>query len=738
MSDEGTLKRPRTKEEVIKELERLSQEPGFLYSLSFILLKDLFYSAEQAADINWHERVSFQEVAFITGLMIKAEVNPNALPLPEESENQIKKVYELLQELHTTYMHSFFTSLPVEKGEAVRQKTSKEQDEEVREFMGNGERVIEPIFYGGSGAYDFQYLEFAPKKYEKDTEWIVGNRGFSMETAAKLATTIRDNQVKKFNETGKKFRTAEKGKRLSFAELSKNTLEIFIFSPSEIKGFSEEEIENFLESFALVPNQVNQKFNDTGDYNALDSHPIVKISEDCYFLPVHFLLTQSMYESPFYWMHADKQYRQTAAKNRGESTEEMVFEMLSRIFPKGSVFKNAEICGTKGKRVTDIDVLAVSGNKAVIIQAKSKKLTELSKKGDTESLKKDFEEAVQSAYEQGLVCRKAIVDKSNKLVDSAGNVIVLDESIDDAYIICLSSDHYPAVTPQLNYYLKKDSSDPYPLAFSIFDLELLVFYLNNPFEFLYYLRQRVALSEKIFAASEISLLAFLIKVGLKSVEENGLIGVYEQMAQLIDANFPQVTGRHPNTDASKRLYKEWGNEKFRELIEQIKEAREPQFMDVAFILYDLSDEAVDNLMKAIEGLKQKTVLRKKGFALSMEINSPGKKRGLTFLTVYGEVRDFSEHLLTHAMLRKYRGRGDEWIAFGWEVGSPLLIDAMAFTKEPWTEDTTLEEACQKIIPNGTLTKPDGTRIGRNEKCLCGSGLKYKKCHGKASVLTPLS
>jgi len=26
--------------------------------------------------------------------------------------------------------------------------------------------------------------------------------------------------------------------------------------------------------------------------------------------------------------------------------------------------------------------------------------------------------------------------------------------------------------------------------------------------------------------------------------------------------------------------------------------------------------------------------------------------------------------------------------------------------------------------------PSGARIGRNDPCYCGSGLKYKKCHGR--------
>ena len=30
---------------------------------------------------------------------------------------------------------------------------------------------------------------------------------------------------------------------------------------------------------------------------------------------------------------------------------------------------------------------------------------------------------------------------------------------------------------------------------------------------------------------------------------------------------------------------------------------------------------------------------------------------------------------------------------------------------------------------GTVVKTDTERIGRNDPCWCGSGKKYKKCHG---------
>jgi preprotein translocase subunit SecA len=33
-------------------------------------------------------------------------------------------------------------------------------------------------------------------------------------------------------------------------------------------------------------------------------------------------------------------------------------------------------------------------------------------------------------------------------------------------------------------------------------------------------------------------------------------------------------------------------------------------------------------------------------------------------------------------------------------------------------------------PGDGLNLPEGMRVGRNDPCPCGSGKKYKQCHGK--------
>ena len=77
--------------------------------------------------------------------------------------------------------------------------------------------------------------------------------------------------------------------------------------------------------------------------------------------------------------------------------------------------------------------------------------------------------------------------------------------------MCVTVDHYPAIMHQLDVYLTKRPDDPFPVAISIFDLDVLTFYLADPFEFAYYLRQRVALSDYYKADTEMSLLGFHIE-----------------------------------------------------------------------------------------------------------------------------------------------------------------------------------------------------------------------------------
>ncbi len=47
----------------------------------------------------------------------------------------------------------------------------------------------------------------------------------------------------------------------------------------------------------------------------------------------------------------------------------------------------------------------------------------------------------------------------------------------------------------------------------------------------------------------------------------------------------------------------------------------------------------------------------------------------------------------------------------------------------WYTEHPVACTCDECHDKRTVQKLAGRKIGRNEKCPCGSGKKYKRCHG---------
>ena len=574
----------RDRSDIIADLERLGQEDGFIYTYCFLVIKHSRMILDEFKD--WSQYLSIKELSFLLGLMVKQPTKLTVVPSQEVAQEQDKKAFALLGELHDSFA-SRFSAEPRELA-SVRDRP-REVSHGYRQWLDSADCVVETVFYGEDGAYNFQLLEFAKKRYSRDKEWLESYVGASFETILKIP-----EQLEELFEC----RRRNIPRPQKFDELCQQVLSVFTFSSDDIAGHHQESVSGFLETFSCLPGTVNQKLDSVGAYNAVHSHPLIRIDHDRYFVPILFNLTQSLYESPLYWVIGDASYRDLGLKNRGDATEELALEMLRRVFDSHSVYRGVRIL--KGNTVvSEIDVIAFAGNKAVILQAKSKRITELSRRGDTERIRQDFQQAVQDAYDQGLVCRSALIENGNSLADCTGRIIELPEAIDDAYILCLTGDYYPAVIFQARQFLQKKETDPFPLAMSVFDLDILTFYLNDPFDFLYYLRQRTSNSGHFFADSEMSLLGFHLSNKLYPDKRIHGTWIPSSFAQLIDANFPVAKGHHPRTEITDLLFHKWKNEEFDQLVRALKKTEEPGFTDALFFLFDMAGTGADSLVESI-------------------------------------------------------------------------------------------------------------------------------------------
>lgn len=709
-------KTTKTKAEIIKKLETLAKEPGFIYSFSITIIQDFFLDPAEAADINWRERLSFQEASFIYGLACKEKIDISVIPDEKTVKEHISKMKELFEQLHWAHNEPFMNKLK----EVLEKKSSQgDSAKEMQNFFGNGEMMTEPIFYADSGAYDFQYWEITSKKYAKDAEWIEKECGISIQSIVEVSKQLKEVQRKKAEEIGKV---------KNFNDFCKSCLAVFSFGHQDLSFLDAKSFDAFIKLFSVIPGEINKNLDSVGSYNAVDSNPVIPLESGLYFMPLSFNLSRAVYESPFYWMGKDNNYKETCFKHRGEATEEIAYYFLSKVFGEKNVYKNVKILRKKGELITDIDILAIVGNKTVIVQIKSKKLTELSKKGDEEKLRKDFKEAVQDAYDQGLKSRKAVIEKGNIFIKNDGEELKLDEQIDDAYIICLTSDNYPAIAHQTSVYLKKGEGDPYPIAINIADLDIITFYLNDPYDLIYYLRQRSVLSPYFKTDSEIALLGVHLNQKLWKDPEYDFIGVPYEMAQLIDANFPAMRGYAPKTPAMERLRNKWKNEKFQALIDQIKATKEPGLTDALFFLFDLSGETADKLIRLIDQTKEKA--RQNGALHDFSLVFEEGKSGVSYISLPAKLAEkFQSQLFGITIAKKYKTKADIWIGLGSIAESTNVIDGIVFGNEPWKHDSELEKVSKVALKFGERPKRDGKKIGRNDPCFCGSGKKLKKCCG---------
>ena len=165
----------RTQAEILSDLERLCEEPGFIYCLCLMVARSLWMSSEEVADIDWHSRPNQGELSLLLGLLAKHPVKLDVTLAADDIIEQVGSAIALLEELHHSVAFPQFTT---DVGDNLDdQERMSLLLNKYEEWVNSGLGMVEPIFYGGEGAYNFQFLEMASKRYAADEQWIESHTG---------------------------------------------------------------------------------------------------------------------------------------------------------------------------------------------------------------------------------------------------------------------------------------------------------------------------------------------------------------------------------------------------------------------------------------------------------------------------------------------------------------------------------------------------------------------------------
>lgn len=717
-------------EAVTEKIKAHVRKPGYIYSFLMTVVKDCFYNPNNPAEYETRDKLITEELMTLLGFWLQCP-EPKFL-YPDSFEALYEMMIEseeLMNEMHIAsneLVIAEMRELGNNPSDKLHERSSRRLSEEAR-----AQSIQEAIYYCGDFAYDFEYIHFLAKKYKYDKDWLLQNKSFDVDEAGSIALAIKELQRKKtdvlcFPDRSLDFKQLgydnedEFNMALAFAtymdlippfdesssesEVS-NSLHSFCDSLVTLFSLDGKELnsysggQTFLDLFSLdLLEDTNSGYSRFGDYNILQAKPIIHLRDDHYLIPLVYQLFVSLYETPYYWILADKHYAKTAGTHRGKAGEDMAHEILSPLFGNSRTLRDIEIKDSKHHTITDIDNLCLLGTKAICIQIKSKRLSQASRTGSLQQLTDDFKHAVQDAYEQAVICRKHLLNQNGIFFWSKEKQCKVDISkdIDDVYILCLTSENYPALTHQVHELLSIDTGNPAPVVFSVFDLRLITHYLDNPYKFTYYIRQRIRTSSYFYSTSEINYLAFHLLHKLYPNPDYDWEVLDNDFATEIDKDYyPYISGGKTNLGTCTLKHK-WENKRFETLCTAIEKITTPKTADILFFLYDLSSESRDILMDGLEYVKQRSLKNNTVVNIRSQYSTPDGNSGITCIAIQSHA-DLYKTMFCLGEMHKYYHKAEKWLTFGVYNSSPSIVDMVSYADWKWKEDPILEKICRENL-----------------------------------------
>ncbi|WP_373543973.1 SEC-C metal-binding domain-containing protein [Chamaesiphon sp.] len=710
----------RNESEIFADLEKLCTSQGYVHVIAYFCFIDNTtsyadrISPEDLMRQLSPERLVRTEISTLVGLMFKQEID-FSIPDPEIFQGYIDSTKTLLEEIHHSMMAPVIENII--KNRDPQEKTS---------LLSSGLALREPIFYSGESAYYFQYRDFLIKKYGQDSDWFVKNKGYSIEQACLVIKAIENLHTYNLNQILSTFDKQDPSKW--------TVLPAFVFTVNEIAtelGIRDTIVQSVISSFVPPDGTRNEDFLALGDFNITNAYPIIPYDGSGYILFHKYSLAEAFYETPFFWFNDDIAYKDIATKHRGEFTEKFSAERLKLVFGEDRVFENINIVDSRGKTVGEIDVLVVFANRAIVLQAKSKKLTIPARKGNDNCLRSDFKKAVQNAYDQAFSCAELLTNCNYRLEDCTSSLVEIRRDFSTVYLFCVVSDHYPALSFQAGEFLncKKTDEIMYPFIMDVFLLDAMTEMLQTPLYFLSYVDRRTGYAGKINSMHELTVLAYHLKYNLWMDGEHNFIHLHDDICA--DLDLAMLTRRDglPGIATPEGILTRFKDTAISKIISEIETSEDPDTIDLGFMLLLLNEDTMKQISSGIEEITK--LVKKDGNHHNITI---GMEDGSTGLTIHCNPEIETEsipQLKRHCNIRKYIGKANTWFGICLDPQSTKIKFVLKLDNE-WKYSEEMEAIVKnRLKPQRTINfsqKAEARKkVGRNEPCNCGSGKKYKKC-----------
>jgi len=752
-------KRPDFKREInkkISELVLLIKQFEPLELLSAVSIRNCFGNLEGYKEITHEGKESYVEYA--QSLILSQKRNPEVKHVTQET---IEEFNNLIKEIFNNVLWYFGS----EFAEGKRNQT----EEELR-FIS----IARYLFVRGD-SFEEHHLEMVKDIFKDHNMFLEKHYGFTSDEVIRSIQHIEEqllNNIRKqvefvsvlheLHELFKEFADKESIDSFSsfedYIERYRNQHVV----QEKIKKF-EELINNLNENpFEIVPtkeapiellNLLSAHFGDNSEFvtfrrspgwptndSIIYDRPLIEDNGKfyCFSPQVLFRNIGNILER---WIkQKDEEYfEETYQKKRAQYLENKALRYLKKILPEsksfGKLFYWVKENGVE-KRV-ETDGLVFYDTHLFIIEAKAGTYSTSARRGSLERMKKNAEELVDNAYKQALRTKDYIMNTPEptfELQDGSKAIVIKDKhKYKNIYLVNVTLENLGVLSTQLhslknfNFIQGKE----WPWSVFINDLRVISEIIEFPSEFLHFLQGRIRANNypQFYPMDELVFLMFYFKKGLYFGN-----GVLKNVAKYTPLGYTEELNRHydylaSSVSSGRKPYLKIPRE-YKDFIRKIELTGKDGFTEVTLTLLNVDSKTRQMILGNLRKIKD--AFKRDGRPHDFIILLEEPKMGLMVLVSGTQAPDFWSQSDRFCYLKMYQTRSEKWILMTIELqkNGKENLDFRIYNKK-WEYDPNMEEQLKKFRETKWAHfEKTGRKIGRNDPCPCGSGLKYKKCCGR--------
>ena len=433
-------------------------------------------------------------------------------------------------------------------------------------------------------------------------------------------------------------------------------------------------------------------------------------------------------------LRLDPGYSEQWQQRQKEASESMVESVFKEMLP-GCISYADNYYGSKKHR-NENDLLVIYRDALLVVEVKAGRFTDAPPVSDFDSHIKRYKELIQKSNSQCAHMRDYIRDSGAELLlydqgmlpKAALNISNINR------IFCLSVtmeniNTYAARAEKLGFLKLREGVS----CIAIDDLMTYREYFDNPLEFLHFLKQREMAS--------LDHLGMYIAHNCYSLEidnaPKGEILCITGYREDLDSYFERVDTPLPQLEKPRQNMPK----RFREIIDVLFKSNNSQAVSISSYLLDFSSDARQQLSDDIDNvLKQQA---RTGRQCALSFSGKGDSIRMTYFVLQDELHDAQtdqEMFDYAASILLANGEKDRMmLSFRFDANYVLQsVNARSIDIDqipPSRIDELKSHGEQMGDFRVVKYKREHGKIGRNQPCPCGSGRKYKKCHGQSNLIS---